>query len=274
MNIEKVYAVYFSPTGGTKKIVTMIAKETAKRLGSDFIEIDYTSAENRKNKYNFGKNDFVVIGTPVYAGRIPNKILPDLEAGIFGSGDTKAAAVSVYGNRNYDEALRELILLSEKNGFSPIAAAAVVNRHVFSEILAAGRPDDTDIREIREFADKIAVKLGKFSCAAPVAADRESEIGSYYTPLKVDGMAAKFLHAKPITDMKKCDSCGICADLCPMESISRKNTSEVNGICIKCHACIKKCPNGAKYFDNSDFLSHVKMLEENYTIRKNNLFIL
>ena len=39
------------------------------------------------------------------------------------------------------------------------------------------------------------------------------------------------------------------------------------GICIKCQACIKICPAGAKYFDNEAFLSHVAMLEQNYTRR-------
>ena len=164
--------------------------------------------------------------------------------------------------------------MTEKNGFIPIAAAAIVNRHVFSGILAAGRPDETDTNEIFDFADKIADKLSRKGEPAPVAADRKSAIGPYYTPLKADGTPAKFLPAKPITDMNKCDSCGICADLCPMGSINRKNTAEVNGICIKCQACIIKCPKGAKYFDDSDFLSHVKMLEENYTERKKNLFIL
>ena len=41
----------------------------------------------------------------------------------------------------------------------------------------------------------------------------------------------------------------------------------MTGICIKCQACIKKCPKKAKYFDDPAFLSHVAMLEQNYTRR-------
>ena len=37
------------------------------------------------------------------------------------------------------------------------------------------------------------------------------------------------------------------------------------GLCIKCHACMKICPTGAKYLDDPAFLSHVAMLEQNYT---------
>ena len=46
-----------------------------------------------------------------------------------------------------------------------------------------------------------------------------------------------------------------------------KQVLEVTGICIKCQACIKKCPTHAKYFDDPAFLSHVAMLEQNYTRR-------
>ena len=36
--------------------------------------------------------------------------------------------------------------------------------------------------------------------------------------------------------------------------------------------CIKSCPNGAKYFADEAFLSHVRMLEEHYTDRAENHF--
>ena len=42
----------------------------------------------------------------------------------------------------------------------------------------------------------------------------------------------------------------------------------MTGICIKCQACVRYCPTGARYFDDPDFLSHVRMLEENFTEQK------
>ena len=36
------------------------------------------------------------------------------------------------------------------------------------------------------------------------------------------------------------------------------------GICIKCQACVLGCPAGAKFFDDADYLSHQKMLEQNF----------
>jgi ferredoxin len=46
----------------------------------------------------------------------------------------------------------------------------------------------------------------------------------------------------------------------------------VSGICIKCQACVKGCPEGAKYFDDKAYLSHVAMLEQTFTDEKENRF--
>ena len=97
-----------------------------------------------------------------------------------------------------------------------------------------------------------------------VSINGDAPVAPYYIPLGEDGQPAKFLKAKPQTDLDKCDHCGKCAAVCPMGSIDPKNTDEVPGICIKCQACIKYCPKGAKYFDDPRFLSHKAMLEKNY----------
>jgi ferredoxin len=52
-----------------------------------------------------------------------------------------------------------------------------------------------------------------------------------------------------------------------MGSISADDPSEVPGVCIKCHACVNKCPQKAKYFDDAAFLSHKAMLELNFQRR-------
>ena len=52
-----------------------------------------------------------------------------------------------------------------------------------------------------------------------------------------------------------------------MGSIDPEDVSNVTGICIKCHACVRECPAGAKYFDDEAFLSHKAMLERDFTRR-------
>ncbi len=47
-----------------------------------------------------------------------------------------------------------------------------------------------------------------------------------------------------------------------------------NGVCIKCCACVKGCPTGAKYFDDPGYLYHKSELEEVYARpAKNEVFL-
>ena len=273
MIIKNIYAVYFSPTGGTQKIAEALSNDLSQLLHIPFQKIDLTVLTNRKIRYDFDSNSLVILAVPVYAGRIPNKLLPDLERCLNGSGKTAIIPISVYGNRNYDEALREMLILAEKHGFIPIGAAAMISRHAFSTHIAKGRPDSSDFEALTDFSRKIAEKILNNQEVTAITYDRDTPVGPYYTPLKADHTPARFLKAKPVTEMDKCNNCGICVRKCPMGSISADNVANVSGICIKCQACVKFCPTHAKCFTDADFLSHVEMLENTYTDRKEAIFL-
>lgn len=286
MMIKKIWAASFSPTGGTEHIVSLLAEEMGKCLKLPVHKISFTLPDERKKSCTFTEEDLLILGTPVYAGRIPNKILPDVDRSFEGNG-TLAVAVSVFGNRNYDDGLMELALLLENHGFCVAAAAAAAARHAFSDDIGAGRPDKQDEEELRVFARRAAEKIKEFFGKEKIVSGNKSScgvsalqitghnpVGPYYTPLRADGQPAKFLKAKPVTDENLCNRCGTCAQVCPMGSISREDPSVVNGICIKCQACIRSCPAQAKHFEDEDFLSHVEMLREHYTRRAANAFFL
>lgn len=286
MMIKKIWAASFSPTGGTEHIVSLLAEEMGKCLKLPVHKISFTLPDERKKSCTFTEEDLLILGTPVYAGRIPNKILPDVDRSFEGNG-TLAVAVSVFGNRNYDDGLMELVLLLENHGFCVAAAAAAAARHAFSDDIGTGRPDKQDEEELRVFARRAAEKIKEFFGKEKIVSGNKSScgvsalqitghnpVGPYYTPLRADGQPAKFLKAKPVTDENLCNRCGTCAQVCPMGSISREDPSVVNGICIKCQACIRACPTQAKHFEDEDFLSHVEMLREHYTRRAANAFFL
>ena len=94
MKIKKIWAASFSPTGGTERIVSLLAEELGERLRIPVEKIAYTLPAEREKMYTFAGDDLLILGTPVYAGRIPNKILPDVDKSFEGKG-TPAVAVSV-----------------------------------------------------------------------------------------------------------------------------------------------------------------------------------
>lgn len=275
MMIKKIAALYYSATGNTKKVVSVLAKVMAESLGVHAEYIDLTLPVARKSAYEFQPGTLVLAGTPIYAGRVPNKILPFFQEKLTGNGAI-AIPIVTFGNRSFDNGLIELRNELEAHGFHTVAGAAVPAQHGFSALLATGRPNEEDFSQLNEFGRKVIAKISAMDSApaAPITVPGNGPVGPYYTPLGVDGKPAVFLKAKPKTDPIKCNGCGLCAGVCPMGSISFEHCSQVDGICIKCQACVKVCPTGAKYFDDEAFLSHVKMLEENYTRRSEGVFCL
>lgn len=274
MKISSVRAVWFSPTGNAEKAARCIGEELASALDVPLDVFDFTLPRSRVNTLTFRSGELAVVAVPVYAGRVPNKLLPYLQSRLEGGG-APAIPVAVYGNRNFDSALVELRDLLRERGLHPVAAAGVPTEHVFSPRIATGRPNEEDLAALRGFARLAAEKVAAMTTLpAKAVAVRGEEPAVYYTPLTVDRKPASFLKAKPKTDPDKCTNCGVCAAVCPMGAISFDDPALVPGICIKCQACVKKCPAGAKYFDDPLFLSHVAMLEENYRRRAEAEFFL
>lgn len=127
-------------------------------LGVPMGTVDFTLPENREGVVSFDKEDLAFFSTPVYAGRIPNKMLPYVQTAFEGNG-ALAVAVSVFGNRNFDNGLIELRNELEAHGFHTVAGAGIPTEHVFSSKLATGRPDADDLVKIAEFGEKVAEKV-------------------------------------------------------------------------------------------------------------------
>lgn len=270
MNIKTVWAVYFSGTGTTEKVATYLAKSLAQSLGVEYKAHNYTQPAGRTQELDFGPEDLVVLGTPVYAGRVPNLLLPFVQNSIHGNG-TLAVPMVMFGNRNFDDGLMELKNVMAGNGFCPISAAAIVGEHAFSTILGAGRPDGADMALVDDLAQKTAEKVQGLTALPeqPVQVEGCDPIRPYYTPRDRNGDPIKdFLKAKPVTDMDKCVNCGLCARLCPMSAIDHADVSSVIGKCIKCCACVKKCPTKAKSFTHEGYLYHQHELEDQYAGRR------
>lgn len=265
MNIRKIQAVYFSATGNTARAASKFADYLGSQMNVPVEIDDFTVPGSRKAERTYSPDELVVFAVPTYAGRVPNKVLPFIQT-LFHGNSTPAVPLVTFGNRSSDSSLTELRNELEQQGFHAIAAASIACRHAFADI-GTDRPNREDFQMLKDLATRLTQRVAKItdSASAPhVQIGEEQPVQPYYTPLGLDGQPAKFLKAKPRTDSRKCNDCGLCAEVCPMGSISFENTDEVPGICIKCQACIAGCPQHAKYFDDAAFLSHKAYLEKNY----------
>ncbi|MCD8356507.1 MAG: EFR1 family ferrodoxin [Clostridia bacterium] len=263
MQIKRIRLIYFSATDTTKTTIKRIGKMLSQELDLPVQEDDFTLPAAREQEIVCSADELAVVGIPVYAGRVPNKLLPYVAGQIHGN-RTPAVPVVLFGNRDYDDALIELRNVLEENGFRSIAGAAFVGEHSFSYTLGAGRPDAEDLLLADQFAKQIADKLKKLNTLPeqPVAVKGNIPLKPYYAPKN----ARAYLKVKPVVS-DACTGCGTCISLCPMGSIDALDVRQYIGPCIKCGACIKKCPQQARYFDDDVYLYHKQELEKNFTRR-------
>lgn len=255
-----VRACWFSATGTTKAVVKRIAAALADGLSAPLETFDFTMPQVRTAPPMFQSGDVAVVGLPVYAGRLPNVLLPYLNT--WEGHGAAAIPVVLFGNRNFDDALIELRELLENHHFHTFAAAAFVGEHAFSTTLAAGRPDERDLQEAARFGKQAGLALQN-GAKSLVEVPGRLPIGPYYQPRDRAGHPIDIRKVKPKVG-SSCNRCGQCAALCPMGSIDPADVIQYTGICIKCGACIKGCPQKARYYDDPGYLYHKEELELGY----------
>jgi len=267
MKMEHVKLVYFSPTGSTRRIM----EEIAKGIQAPIEYIDLTRPEAKTKKFEDFGGDLTIVGTPVYAGRIPteakNRIMR-LKAH-----NTPAVTLVVYGNRAYEDALIELTDLVSELGFKPIAGGAFVAEHSFSspEVpIAPGRPDDLDLKKAREFGSKIREKLLTANKVEGLTLVAVAGNRPYRDEFRLSRAAKPGTEpAAPITVEETCTKCGKCAEVCPNAAITIHSTVETQKqACIRCYACIKNCPTGARVMTHPFFAKEAKWLHDAFPDRK------
>ena len=223
------YNIYFSPTGGTKKVADILVSN----LNGEFCDVDVS---RDIESMTLQTDDVCLVSVPSFAGRVPQIAIERLKK-ITANG-AKAVLNCVYGNREWDDTLTELQDTLEACGFFCVAAIAAVAEHSIFRQFATGRPDSNDAQELAEFANKITAKLesGVF--------DALNLAGSH-------GIYKEYpnIPFKPEAN-DRCAACGICADGCPVGAIDKSNLRNTDkAICISCMRCRDIFPKHARNLD-------------------------
>ena len=227
----------FSPTGTTRLVVEHVAKGLGLPGTTTF---DLTPPHPETSVVQEAVFDLAVIGSPVYAGRLPPVMVERLHQ--IQGGGRPAVLIVVYGNRAFEDALLELEDAAVAAGFRPLAAAAFIGEHSYSTAglpIAAGRPDTADLTKAVGFGAQVAEQIRKGAC------DR------WNTPLTLPGdRPGRELRAPmgvaPAVDGDVCVACGLCGTMCPTGAIGPEGPVADGRLCIQCCACIRVCPSGAR----------------------------
>lgn len=260
MNIRSVRLVCFSPTGGTRRVLEQIAAGTGVERVT---RLDVTLPGAPAGFGEAGGDDLLLLGAPVYAGRVP-EIAMERFAGLRSRGGP-AVLVAVYGNRAIEDALQELSALARAAGCVPVAGASFIAEHSYSTgkgPIAAGRPDDKDLERAREFGREISLRLR--------GAERVRDLREPDLPGSPELRERPvFPVMGPVTDPDRCTACGACEQLCPTGSITTRAISETDEAgCILCAACVKGCAFGARAL-KGPFISKIReWLGENAAERR------
>ncbi len=260
MQPETVKLAYYSPTHTTQRVLAAIAEGLAPKA---LVDLDLTAPGAATRLLPDPNEDLLLIGAPVYAGRIPSTAAARLRR-LRGYG-TPAVVVVVYGNRAYEDALLELCDLALNVGFVPVAAGAFIGEHSYASRItpiAVGRPDDRDLAHALAFGREVGSilrRLGPYECLPPLTVPGNR-------PYR-DGM--RVTNAAPTTRPALCTRCGACADVCPVGGISVNGDVHTNGhACTLCCACVKACPTGARVMLDEGVLRTARWLATEHSERK------
>ena len=224
----KYYNLFFSPTGGTRKITYALMDG----FDEKFVNVDLI-ADKDLDQLEFNEDDFCIFSVPSYGGRVPSPAYDIFHK--FNGNGARAVLVVSYGNRAIDDTLCELSDILENVGFKCIAGIEAVAEHSLARKFGQGRPDKEDAEDLKRYAFEIKEALKSNSRSKALTFPGSRPYVEYAgVPIKPKAT-------------NKCTNCGQCAIECPAHAIPKNDPKLTNkDKCISCMHCVYICPVHAR----------------------------
>jgi ferredoxin len=248
--VNSVQSLFFSPTGSTRRIVEAIAEGTGV---PSLAPISVTTPQDRDSFSGQIAGDLLIVGVPVYTGRVPSFVLPPL-CQVDGAGRW-ALPVAVCGNVRMGTCLAELCAILKRQGFTIPTAGNFVAQHSFAceEFpIAEGRPDQDDLRQAAEFGHRVVGRIAEGAEDITCVYGRFLYIRMYVSgSTEATGFVSMPERHRPTIRVSEhnadlCDDCENCVEVCPTGSIDPQSYFVEDETCIRCFACTSVCTSEAK----------------------------
>ncbi len=235
---------YFSGSGNTKWVSEQMSFILSE-LGHD---VDVQSIETVSVPR---ENDFVILGGPIYAGNVPEKLIRWVLRNMPPSQNSKAAVFTTSAGLEKANGIHSLgrKLINKGYKISGVFTYVLPRNYYFEKYPAAAEEEAKemfkhvhqclreDIQQILSNNSEIAVKEKVLSM------DLFAELMSIMT---------RFM-GRSFSVNDQCISCGKCAKNCPTRNIVMKKKPVYQNKCMMCTRCIHNCPVHAIEYKKQSF---------------------
>ena len=247
--MENIGLVYFSGTGNTKFVATIIKRELEKYNK----EVNLINIE--KDKIDPKDYSSIIIGGPVYVDRYPEILIKYMEENLK---DFKGKCMLFSTQASDKEAIvfqhcihRVAFLNITYTMFIPMP-----NNFYNFMFKKSSKEEENKLLSESKNIIKSGVKdflEGKIKTYPKKNINEKIIDGVYHI---VYPYYANHITKKISIDKDKCVNCKLCEKNCPVKCIKITDKANFNKDCILCQRCMSSCPKGAFVYKDKSFIQY------------------